>query len=335
MGRKISLFADYHGRENSVTNYCGLMFKLVYDESPKLFYQLIENCFDGVVKVPIIGPIFEQQKKGKNSIPDLQISQESFQILFETKNTDWYKDDQLERHSKGFNDTIQTKILVLLCNFEDKNENSERKAYEEKLRKKGIIAVELTFQNLLDCLYDVCKTQMLLEYVSEFEDYLDRNDHLPIWNYRLDVVNCAVTRDEIINGSVYMCPNSGGLYSHKRAQYFGSYWEKAVNLVFDIEAVIVIDIDYKNSVIKWKNKKEIEETELLRQAIDAVKKYRNEEIKRNGIQVFLLKNKHDVFFEKDTPGGLYGPKKYFYFKKCKDMDALVEIINNSKWSDYK
>ena len=67
--------------------------------------------------------------------------------MFETKNTDWYKEDQLERHSKGFYDTIQTKILVLLCNFEDKNENAERKAYEEKLRKKGITVVELTFQN--------------------------------------------------------------------------------------------------------------------------------------------------------------------------------------------
>lgn len=61
------------------------------------------------------------------------------------------------------------------------------------------------------------------------------------------------------------------MYSHKRAQYFGAYWEKAVNLVFDIDGVVVIDIDYNNSAYKWQNNKDIEESELIKRAKDAKK----------------------------------------------------------------
>ena len=81
MGRKISLFADYHGKENSATNYCGLMFKLVHQESPRLFNQLLDLCFAGEVSLPVVGPVIEQQNKKNNNIPDLEITQAPFQIF--------------------------------------------------------------------------------------------------------------------------------------------------------------------------------------------------------------------------------------------------------------
>ena len=151
MGRKISLFTDYLGRENMTTNYCGLMMKLVYNESPSLLNKLIEMCLDGKSSVPSVGPIIEQQKRKKKSIPDLEIRQESFQILFEVKNTDWFHTDQLDSHIDGFDGAVSTKILFLLCNFEIKENIKEREEWKEKQKKNNnVTVIELTFEELLN-----------------------------------------------------------------------------------------------------------------------------------------------------------------------------------------
>ena len=334
MGRKISLFADYHGKENSVTNYCGLMFKLVYDESPLLFNQLLDICFDGEVKIPMVGPVFEQQKKTGGSIPDLEITQTSFQILFETKTSNWYHIDQLDNHVKGFCKNIEYKILVLLCNFEDKNQNNERNQFKDNLKSKGIYVVELTFEDLIIGLNTVCRSAILQNYLSEFEDFLNRSNLLPVWKSTLDVVNCVTTRNEVEQDLVYMCPDSGNQYSHKRAQYFGAYWNKAVNFVFSIEAVAIVGIDFNDFEIKWKNNTSLKDEDLKERAKEVILKYRKNEIRKNGIQVFFLDNKRAVHFEKDSPGGLYGPKKYFSINS-KNIEELVEELDNVKWSKYK
>lgn len=59
MSREISLFADYHQKENSVTNYCGLMMKLIYEESPKRFEELLATLIQSDKDIPV-GPIFSQ-----------------------------------------------------------------------------------------------------------------------------------------------------------------------------------------------------------------------------------------------------------------------------------
>ncbi len=53
----------------------------------------------------IVGPTFTQQTKSVDSIPDLAITQKSFSVFFETKTTDWFYNDQINRHIKGFNET--------------------------------------------------------------------------------------------------------------------------------------------------------------------------------------------------------------------------------------
>ena len=48
MGRNISLFADYHGKENSVTNFCGLMLKMVWQENAQAFSALLDRLFEAL-----------------------------------------------------------------------------------------------------------------------------------------------------------------------------------------------------------------------------------------------------------------------------------------------
>lgn len=340
MGRTISLFADYHGSENSVTNFCGLMLKLIYQESPRLLFQLLDILFEGEAEVPFVGPTFEQQngkkKKRSHSIPDLEIKQESFQILVETKLTDWFHEDQLENHIAGFSDRVDSKILILLCNFEDKNCNQTRQDFKERMKKENNISVvEVTFEDLLKGLTEVCITPQLHEYLTEFEDYLDRNALLPSWKYRLDVVNCCVTKNEILQDRVYMCPNRGGQYRHERARYFGTYWNKNVEFLYHIDAIVVCDVNFQCYELKWKNDIKDADNELFKRAEAFIRKYRIDEIKQNGIQVFLLSNKKEVNFRKDTKGGLFGSKKYFVINEAKDIDSCAKLIRDKKWSDFE
>lgn len=336
MGRTISLFADYHGTENSVTNFCGLMLKLVYQESPKLFYQLLDILFEGEAEVPFCGPTFEQQKGKSKSIPDLEIRQESFQILVETKLTDWFHKDQLENHIAGFSDRVDSKILILLCNFEDKNYNQARQDFRDRMKKeKNISAVEVTFEDLLKGLSEVCITPQLHEYLNEFEEFLDRKALLPIWKHRLDVVNCGGTKNEILEDSVYMCPNRGGQYRHERARYFGTYWDKNVAYIYHIDAIVVCDINFQGCELKWKNDINDPEEELFERAKAFIRKYRIGEIKQNGLQVFLLSEQREVNFKKDTKGGLFGSKKYFAISEATDIDSCAKLIKGKKWSDFE
>ena len=290
--------------------------------------------------MPFVGPTFEQQnsqqRKKSHSIPDLEIKQESFQILVETKLTDWFHGDQLENHIVGFSDRVVSKILILLCNFEDKNYNQARQDFKARMKKeKSISVVEVTFEDLLKGLSEVCITPQLHDYLTEFEDYLDRNSLLPTWKYRLDVVNCGGTRNEILGDSVYMCPNRGGQYRHERARYFGTYWVKNVEFIYHIDAIVVCDINFHGYELKWKNDINATDKELFERATAHIRKYRIDEIKQNGIQVFLLSDQREVNFKKDTKGGLFGSKKYFVINEATDIDSCAMLIREKTWSDFE
>ena len=103
MSKEISLFSDYHTKENSLTNHCGLILKLLYEENPKSFEEAISSLTSTDF---IINPTFEQQVRKGTSIPDLVIEQKSFSIFFETKLTDWFHNDQINRHIEGFKKSV-------------------------------------------------------------------------------------------------------------------------------------------------------------------------------------------------------------------------------------
>ena len=336
MGQKISLFSSYKGKENRTTNYCGLMFRLVYDESPFLFEELLTRCVNGEAEIPTVGPIFEQQKRYSKagSVPDLEIRQESIQILFEVKNTDWYHEDQLDNHIQCFGKEVKCKILILLCNFEIKNDIEKRNEWKKQKRiDTGVSIIELSFKDLVANLHEVCHTELLENYLVEFEEYLDRNELLPTWDNRLDVVNCVGSIDEVLNEKIYACPAEGRPYSHRRAKYFGVYYNKKVHLLFQIDGVAIVEENCRKIKLKYNNTLD-DDSSLVKRAKVFVKENRNEEIKNRSLQVFLLSNEERVSFIKDSDGGMYGSKIYFDIE-CNDVKDLAVKINGRKWSSFR
>ena len=96
MENKTSFFTTYDQKENRVTNYCLLMLNQVYSYSPLLFNQILSNLTDELN----FGVNFYQQqgintRKGKQ-IADGIISQEPITIYVETKNFDWFYNNQIE-----------------------------------------------------------------------------------------------------------------------------------------------------------------------------------------------------------------------------------------------
>jgi hypothetical protein len=111
MENKTSFFTTYDQKENRVTNYCLLMLNQVYSYSPLLFNQILSNLTDELN----FGVNFYQQqgintKKGKQ-IADGIISQEPITIYVETKNFDWFYNNQIE----GYLDNLTKKMVKNYC----------------------------------------------------------------------------------------------------------------------------------------------------------------------------------------------------------------------------
>ncbi len=336
MARDISLFADYHQKENSLSNYCGLMMKLLYEESPKRFQEFLTTLIDGK-KTLIIGPTLKQQIKECKSIPDLSIIQQSVSIFFETKRTNWFYNDQLIRHIKGFNENAEVKILFLLSDFDEDDISPQIKKSIDEAETQKINIQPISFERFIDALEKVCNSEFLMNQVEEFKTYLDRNNYLPKWKYLLDIVSCSGTIDEVRNG-VYICPNSGGAYNHRRAKYFGPYLQKGVKTIHEIRAIVVVEKDLGKATIKWKNTNEKEE-DLKKEAIEQIQMlpWRIDENKTTDMQVFLLTDGIETNFKKETSGGMIQSKKYFWdiALDCKNSHELATKLKDRNWGEFE
>lgn len=318
MSKEISLFSDYHTKENSLTNHCGLILKLLYEENPTSFEEAISSLTSTNF---IINPTFEQQVRKETSVPDLVIEQKSFSIFFETKRTDWFYSDQINRHLEGFKKNVDYNILFLLSNFEIDNPEEKYQQQIQIAKSLDIILVPISFEEFVETLESVDSSDVFKKFLVEFRAYLDRNGYFPSWRYLLEVVNCASTIHEVHERNVFMCPNTGGVYSHRRAKYFGGYKWKNVKFIHEIKAVVVIEKNYDSEYIQWNNSN-YTDSELIQEAKEKILlwDYRIEEIKNNGLQVFLLDNPYEVNFKKTSKGGLYGNKKYFW-DLAKELNA--------------
>jgi hypothetical protein len=334
MGREVSLFSDYHNKENSLTNYCGLILKLLYREHPESFGEAITSLVDDEIDVTI-GPVFQQQKKAASSIPDLSIVQRALAIFFETKLDDWFHLDQICRHMEGLSDKAGLRILFLLCNFEA-DDTKDRFAKEGKLAKEcGIVLQPISFERFVGTLESVKCSEVFKGTLEEFKVYLDRNGHLPRWKYLLDVTNCKRSMDEV-NAGAYMCPDTGGAYTHRRAKYFGPYAWKSVDTIHEIRALVSVGIDQEDCALRWKNVSQ-QDASLLAEAVAAVRgsDRRAQENKNTPLQVFLLGPGHETQFMKATSGGMWQSKKYFDIAKdCTNAAKLAEQLKGKTWENF-
>lgn len=333
MGKPISLFSGYSQKENRTTNYCLLLLKMLYESNSDYFSEVIGGLI-GYEVSDYVGVNFRQQERRKSSVPDGLISQKPFSIYIETKNYDWFYDEQLEKHLESLNmETSGLKVLIALGNFEGNITGrfvTIKQLCEEKYRNLIVFAA-VTFEDFIQSFNIAGLPKYLSDSVSELRSYLDEEQLLPSWQRWLDVINCAGLPDDVLEGNVYMCPAKTGAYTHGRSKYFGMYRQKRVEYVSDIEAVVDVE-DESTVTLLWKN---IDQStaKLLERAKHKVNKLRPNEYP---VRIFLLGQLFETNFVKDSPGGMLGSKQYFDVSRLNAENAqdLSNKLNTKVWSDW-
>lgn len=334
MSKPISLFSGYTQRENRTTNYCLLLLKMLYEENPKFLAEVMGALVDEDLEERI-GVTFHQQVQKDSCVPDGLIRQSAFTIFIETKNCDWFYDEQLERHLKALNqESPGLKVLLVLSNFEDPDQ--ERFGQIRKLcadqYKNEIKFQEISFEDFVHALEQLQLPKNLADVVFEFRTYLDEQNLLPSWNRRLDVINCAGLPSDVLVENVYMCPASGGAYSHCRCKYFGMYRNMRIEKVALIEAVI--DLEGPGiATVKWKNVPTSQE-QLMKLAEAKLQKIRPGAFPT---RVFLLGQLYDTDCQKDSKYGMWSSKKYFDIEhlQADGAEDLARLLIGKKWSEFE
>lgn len=333
MAKPISLFSGYNQKENRVTNYCLLILRMIYEENPKYLAEVLSGLLEEDM-AGRIGVSFSQQQRESSSVPDGVIFQEAITIFIETKNWDWFSDAQLESHLASLSERSHgLKILLALGAFEGNASERFRNVYEICRAKysEQIQFAAVTFEDLIAALQIDGLPKNLADAIAELRAFLDENNLLPRWRDILDVVNCAGKPDDILVGGVYMCPASGGSYSHARCAYFGMYRKKKVEYIASIEAVVEVEHGSKAQV-RWLNSDKTE-SEACEEAQAKVEELRPD---AGATRVFLLGPLSETEFIKDSKGGLRGSKQYFDISRISSTNAaeLAAALQGRHWSDF-
>lgn len=193
MSRNIRLFPTYSQKENQTTNHCLLILKMLYEENLKFLSEalsaLLDESFSGAVGVQ-----FTQQRRGKESVPDGEITQESFSIFIETKLGSNFRKDQLLRHLETLQQKQGKKVLLALGNFEQENLQHPNFPEIEQCAEAAYVSfATVSFERFLQSIQLPYLPKNLVDAVTDLGEYLDENGLLSSWKYRLDVVNCKLS----------------------------------------------------------------------------------------------------------------------------------------------
>ncbi|BAU15161.1 hypothetical protein LEP3755_57180 [Leptolyngbya sp. NIES-3755] len=333
MSRDIRLFPTYSQRENQTTNHCLLILKMLYEENPKFLSEVLSYLLDEEFS-GIVGVKFFQQKRVKGCIPDGEIAQEPFSILIETKIGNNFGKQQLSAHLEALKKKQGRKVLIALGNFEceefPRNQILEEIATSAK--SNDIFFACVSFEKFLQSLQLNHLPKNLADAIVDLSEYFDEENLLPSWKYRLDVVNCAQTFEQIIQQRAYICPAIGGHYNHRRSLYFGMYRSKRVEQIASIDAVIDLESDAE-SMLKWKNVNLSNESLISM----AQERYRSCDVRcEYPARVFVLGELHPTTFSKSSPGGMQGTKQYFDIGNLavKDAAELATKLAGKTWDNY-
>ena len=344
MGKEISLFSGYDQSENRTTNYCLLVLRMLYQENPKLLSIVLPGLFGEQSGIQV-GIQFRQQISRGDAVPDGMLSQSAFTIYIETKNSDWFYDEQLERHLVALDAEPQgVKILLALAKFEGEYK-SRFTSIEEVCKNKyqqRIFFTATTFDEFLKSLQSLPLSVSLSEVVSEFQQYLHGENLLPNWRGYIDICNCAREVDRLIEAETYICPATGGAYSHQRCEYLGMYWEKGVWRIAKVRGVVDVypnetpDFEWQTEIL-WNNEAN---DGLTNEALSdlARQKFRAAYGQNANwdARVFVLGTLYDTEFVKDSPGGMRG-KRYLCvgIDKSESVAEVAQRLKGAVWSKFE
>jgi hypothetical protein len=303
---------------------------MIYEKNPNYLGEVLGKLCEDENVGSQIGVSFRQQERKGDCIPDGLIVQMPVTIYIETKNYDWFYDDQLERHLRELQKAPGIKILVALANFEsiDKRRFARIEATTREQDGGQIYFFARTFEDLVSATQIDSLPKDVQDARADFIAYLNEEELLPSWQRWIDIVSCSTLPDEVLEGNAYLCPTTGGAYNHGRCKFFGMYREKRVEKVAQIKAMVEVDLE-SESVLRWNNVEDADQ-ELVETAILAVRRWRPD---AGPTRVLVLDRLYDTNFVKDSPGGVR--TKTYMDVSGLDVTSAPELalaLDGKKWS---
>ncbi|MDX2179115.1 MAG: hypothetical protein SFV18_05945 [Bryobacteraceae bacterium] len=326
---RVSYFQRFSQPENHATNNTLLVLRYFYQSSPSKVRQVLTSLLNTELS---IGLTFEQQVRGKASVPDALISQEPLRIYVETKRGGELDADQIRRHLIGI-ETGSKNFTVLIGLTTEPISDSDRKNLEDEARYRNIAFAGVTFTQVVDALRGVCGDfeQELLSIVEDYESYLAEENLLEERNHRLVIFPCGQTVADNRRLNLYYEKADKPC---KRNRFIGVYHNKAVIFVGRVEAIAKAswpyEFDAEFGTLTDDHKRRIE---------DAFKSTPYETLKTMPQRFYLVDSFEPTNATKITPGGIQGFRYLNLSKLVSSYDPrkdyataqLAELLKGSAW----
>lgn len=338
----IHYFQRYSTKENVITNNTLLLFSRLYNESP-LKFKLFLISLDNIIDLNV-GVSFSQQERGNGSVPDGNISQESFKIAIETKQTDKFDLVQLVNHFKAFGNE-KTQILLGLgpkkMNDIEKDEIFKALKDFNENHKKNIQFSTVTFEEIVKVFKEVISEYdfELNDIINEYEEFCIKESVIRNDEYRMLAVPCGDSIEQNLKHNLYFCPVERTVST---CSYIGTYYKGKINAVGKIENIVTADLNESGELnIIESTQKLVTETQKANivSIIKAIKETIGWDIS-NGKKFFCVEKFVDTDFKKTSLKGLMG-KKYFDLKTIlnknnfTNTEEIAELLKTVNWDGKK
>ncbi len=337
----IHYFQRYHSKENVATANTMLLLSRLYQYSSQKFFCFLKQSLCPSPFDPEIS--FKLQDKGKDSIPDAAISQESFRIEIETKLDSKHFDlEQLKNHLNAFNDEHFKLLLTLAPGdmpsdtknaLEDCINDLNEKTIQNHKDSK-ITHYNTTFTKIAEDIKSVLddKDYDMMEVYKDYLEYCYHDkliDAPDAWK-TLRVQLSGLTMDFNLRNNMYFDTIDRGFRPH---DYLGLYSKKRVSAIGRIIAQVIFEKDKDGSLKpkfeKGKNSKEI---------IDKI----NNAEKELGLNLaktrfFFVDKFYETNFIKTSHGAPFGSRVFNIEeilgikKSMKDTKEIAKMLDGKTW----
>ncbi len=332
---KIHYFQRYGQKENWVTNSTLLLLSRLYHYNRLKFERVVNSILEESNLSLNIGVSFGQQERGKHSVVDGSISQNSFKIVIETKLNDNFTIDQLKRHLDAFMGNHNERILLALSkNKVDINIKDSIFKTLESRKYKGIKFATTTFVNLIDTIqatladYDIAMHEILDDYVSLCQE----ENLLEIGNQTLLAFTAGESFTENLKYRIYYDPV---IRNHNRPfKFIGLYVNKSIKAIGQV--MKIVHCDYENGKLIPTGSKSLNLTkDEYNRIMDTIEKTKYYDLK-HGVKFFLVDNFYQTDFRKISFQSLRG-KRYFSlddiegFSDKMSAEQIAKLLNGMTW----
>lgn len=338
----IHYFPRYSQKENMVTNNTLLLFNQLYNNSTDKFKRLINLILEESGIEIDTTVTFKQQEKGKGSIPDAIIEQESFKVVIETKLYGQQNIEQLANHFNYF--SHEDKQVFLWVNKEPitaeyRQEIIDRLNSFNTVNDNKICFASTTFRSICRCFKDILNDYdiELKELVDDFESFCSDSALIDNTATKMRVILASATFQQNLEYSIYYAPKERGFQQHK---YLGLYKDKAVRAIGEVIGFADYNYDFGSDTIKTVETHLISSTEeqelIIKKVIVEAKDKFGFDIAK-GHRFFFVKKYYKTDFIKPTKGGLMG-QKYFDLAEIKGFDEnmstlqIAEFLKGKEWN---